>query len=177
MQKKTAIAGLIIIGFLLLLASVIFFIEKSKEFRRLDPLELESMSKEDIVQTIYDHQAKTTPYYIFIPIFGFFGVVVGASVYFVLNQDLEKKDKTLKHNTNVVLKLLSAEERKVINKLLENNGKVHQSEITYMEGFTKVRAHRIVEILVKKGIVKKETLGKARLITLESDIYEVLKKN
>ncbi|MGV8163092.1 MAG: helix-turn-helix transcriptional regulator [Candidatus Nanoarchaeia archaeon] len=176
MKNKTAIASLIVLGFLLLVASVVFYVDKTRDLRRIDPLELESMTKEDIIQTIYERQAESTPFYYFIPIFGFFGVVVGASVYFVLSSDLEKKDKTLKSNTAVLLKLLSAEERKVINKLLDNNGKVHQSEITYMEGFTKVRAHRLVEILLKKGIVKKETLGKARLITLEKELYEVLKK-
>lgn len=176
MKNKTAIAGLIILGFLLLVTSIVFYVEKTRDQRRIDPLDLESMTKEDIIQTIYERQAESTPFYYFIPIFGFFGVVVGASVYFVLSSDLEKKDKTLTNNTAVVLKLLSAEERKVVNKILDNNGKLHQSEITYMDGYTKVKSHRIVETLLKKGIVKKEILGKARLITLENDLYEVLKK-
>jgi hypothetical protein len=177
MKNKTAIASLIILGFLLLVASVFFYVEKTRDVRRIDPLDLESMTKEDIIQTIYDMRVESTPFYYFIPIFGFFGVVVGASVYFVLSSDLEKKDKTITNNTSVVLKLLSVEERKVVNKLLDNNGKLHQSEITYMDGYTKVKSHRLVETLLKKGIVKKEILGKARLIILEKDLYDVLKKD
>jgi hypothetical protein len=175
-KNKTIIAGLIILGFLLLAGSVLFYVDKTREQRRIDPLDLESMTKEDIIQTIYERQTESTPFYYFIPIFGFFGAIVGASVYFVLSSDLDKKDKTLSNNTGVLLKLLSFEERKIVNKLLDNNGKLHQSEITYMDGYTKVKSHRLVETLIKKGIVKKEIIGKARLIILENDLYDVLKK-
>jgi uncharacterized membrane protein len=45
-----------------------------------------------------------------------------------------------------------------------------------MEGFTKVRAHRIVEALVSKGILQKEKLGKMRIIRMNNEFYEILKK-
>jgi len=63
---------------------------------------------------------------------------------------------------------------KIIN--VENNGKLQQIEITYMEGYTKVKAHRIIENLVQKGILTKEKLGKMRLIKMNKDFYEILKE-
>jgi hypothetical protein len=175
-KKKLIIAGFIAISFILLTTSVIFFIEKTRELRKLDPLELEDMSKEEILQTIYErHAQENTPFYYFIPLFGFFGVAVGSAIYFIISTDLEKKDQIIQFNTDVILKLLDPDERKVINKIVESNGKVSQAEITYMDGFTKVKAHRIVERLVQKDILTKEAMGKMRLIRINKELYEFLK--
>lgn len=177
MDKKRALIGILVaLSFILLIISVIMYIEASKDIRRLDPLELESMSKEDIIQNIYDRQAKgNISFYYFIPMFAFFGIAVGALMYYLFAGELERKQEVIKNNSEVILKLLAPEERKVIQKLVEGGGKAQQSEITYMEGYTKVKAHRIIESLVKKGIVEKEALGKMRLIKLKNEFYEVLK--
>jgi len=174
-KKRIIIAGLVIASFILLIASIIFFMNKLHEVRQLDPLELELMQKEEILQQIYEKQNQT-PFYYFIPIFSFFGIVIGTLIYYILAGDIEKKEKIIHHNTDIILKLLQPEERKAINKLVENHGKVQQAEITYMEGFTKVKAHRVVESLVKKGIVQKEIMGKMRLIKMNDEFYNVLKK-
>jgi len=173
-KKKTVISGLIIVAFILFLVSVIFYADTLHNLKKIDPLELESMSRDQIIQEVYKRQTGT-PFYYFIPIFGFFGIVVGALVYYIMSGDVEKKEKILYHNTDVIMQLLDSEERKVIRKIVENQGKIQQVEITYMEGFTKVRAHRIVESLVQKGILDKEKLGKMRLIRMNKDLYEILK--
>jgi hypothetical protein len=174
-KKRVVLAGLIIISFILLLGSIIFFMNRLHNLRQLDPLELEAMSKDDILKQINERQVGT-PFYFFIPIFSFFGIAVGALIYYILSGSLEKKDKVIKHNTDVILKLLAPEERKVISKIVENRGKISQSEITYMEGFSKVKAHRVVISLANKGIVTKETYGKMRMIKMNDEFYEVLKK-
>ena len=176
MKRKAIIISLILISFVLLIVSILFYIDKSREFRRIDPLELESMAKEQILQEIYDRQSNASmPFYYFIPVFGFFGLVVGALVYYMMSDDLERKDKVLVQNTSVIMQLLEPQERKVIKKLVENGGKIQQVEITYMEGFTKVKAHRIIESLVQKGIIEKEKLGKMRQLHLNKDLYVILK--
>lgn len=176
-KKKHLIIALIVVSFILLVASVIFYIDRTRELRRLDPLELESMLREDIIQYIYERQAKeTTPFYYFIPIFSFFGLVIGALIYYLLSEDIEKKDHLIKYNTGVVLQLLGPEERKIIKKIVDEGGKLHQSEITYMEGYTKVKAHRIIDALAQKGIVQKEKLGKMRLIRMNREFYELLRE-
>lgn len=176
-KNKNLIIALIVVSFILLVASVIFYIDQTREARRIDPLEIEDMSKEEIIQFIYERQAKeSTPFYYFIPIFAFFGLVVGALIYYMLYGDIEKKNQLIRYNTDVVLRLLDPEERKIIKKIVDDGGKLHQSEITYMEGYTKVKAHRIIESLAEKGIVQKEKLGKMRLIRMNREFYELLKE-
>lgn len=176
-DKKHVIAGLIVLSFALLILSSVIYISKVRNERQIDPLELESKTKEQIIQYVYEKQATThLPFYYIIPIFSFFGIVIGALVYYVMNEDLEKKQKTIEYNTEVILKLLNPEERRVIKKIVENSGKIQQVEITYMEGFTKVKSHRIVESLVNKGILFKESMGKMRMIRMNDDFYNILKK-
>jgi len=176
-NKKIFVMVMVILSFILLIVSILFYLEKVREQRRIDPLELESMSQEDIIQYIYDKQAEgNTPFYYFIPIFAFFGIAVGALIYYILSGDLEKKEKIIEYDTELILKLLNPEERKVMRKIVENEGKVQQIEITYMEGYTKVKAHRIIESLVQKGILEKEKLGKMRLIRMNKGFYDILKK-
>ncbi|MFH0876329.1 MAG: hypothetical protein V1859_10410 [archaeon] len=177
MKKKYIISSLIIISFVLLVISVVFFLNSTKEQRKIDPSDFEIMTKEEIIQYIYDKQSEGhAPFYYFIPIFGFFGIVVGTLIYYIMSGDIEKKQQIIQHNSDIVLKLLNPEERKVIKKIVDSEGKIQQLEITYMEGFTKVKAHRIIESLVNKGILEKNKLGKTRMIRLNKDLYLMLKK-
>ena len=81
----------------------------------------------------------------------------------------------IEYNTDVILKLLNPQERKVIKKIVDEGGKIQQMEITYMEGFTKVKSHLILDSLEKKGILYKEKLGKMRLVKMNDEFYEILK--
>jgi hypothetical protein len=175
-KKRIIITALVIISFVLLISSILFLINKYREQRMLDPLELEAMQKEQILQKVYEKQGTAGKiYYYFIPIAAFFGLAVGALVFYILSGDLEKKDKIIKYDTDIILKLLTPEERKIVKKIVESEGKVQQAEITYMEGYTKVRAHRIVESLGKKGILTKEKLGKINVIRMNKGLYDILK--
>ncbi|MEM4756327.1 MAG: hypothetical protein QW594_04305 [Candidatus Woesearchaeota archaeon] len=56
---------------------MVVYIDKTKEVRRISPLELESMQKEQIIQMLYERQAnKAIPFYYFIPLFGFLGLLL-----------------------------------------------------------------------------------------------------
>jgi hypothetical protein len=176
-KKRIIITMLVIISFILLISSILFLINKYREQRMFDPLELESMQKEQIIEEVYQKQATSGKiYYYFIPIAAFFGLVVGALVFYILSGDIEKKDKMIKYDTDMILKLLTPEERKVVKKIVENHGKVQQAEITYMEGYTKVRAHRIIQSLEKKGMLEKEKLGKVNVIRMNKGLYEILRE-
>jgi uncharacterized membrane protein len=168
---------MIAVSFLLLLASVILYAQKTHELRQLDPLELESMSQADIIQLIYDRQSQTnTPLYYLIPIFAFFGLAVGATIYHVMSSDLEKKEKAIEKNNGVILKLLTGEERNVVNTLVEQGGKVRQYELSHLPNLNKVRTHRVILKLEQKGIIEKQKLGKVNNIVLNNELYEFLKK-
>ncbi|MCK5039456.1 MAG: hypothetical protein KAR87_00625 [Candidatus Aenigmarchaeota archaeon] len=75
---------------------------------------------------------------------------------------------------NIILKFLSPNERTIIRKLIEKEGTILQSEITRIEWMGKLKTHRAVEELKRKGIIKTEKYGKTNRIILEKDVADVL---
>ncbi|MEM4638074.1 MAG: hypothetical protein QXK76_03590 [Candidatus Woesearchaeota archaeon] len=176
MNKKIVI-GVISISFILLIFSIILYAQKTHELRKVDPLELESMSQSEIIQYIYEKQSENKmPLYYLIPIFAFFGLVVGATIYHIMSSDIEKKEKTIQKNNQIILKLLTGEERNVVNTLVEQGGKVRQYELSHLPNLNKVKTHRIILKLEQKGIIEKQRLGKINNIVLDKELYEFLKK-
>ncbi|MEM3373821.1 MAG: hypothetical protein QXE31_01240 [Candidatus Woesearchaeota archaeon] len=177
-KKKFFVVSIIIISFILLLITIILFFNQIREERKIDITEIELMTKEEIIQYIYNKQAKDhLPFFYLVPLFSFFGILIGLLIYYIMSKDIEKNKEIIQHNGEIILKLLNTDERKVIKKIVENEGKILQMEITYMEGFTKVKSHRIIENLIKKGIVEKSDLGKTKMITLNKDLYHLIKDN
>jgi predicted transcriptional regulator len=87
-----------------------------------------------------------------------------------------KKENLKSNNNGNILKLLNPNEKRVVEKIIENKGNALQSEISRMEGMTKLKAHRAVKELERKGIVKLEQYGKTNRIILAKDIKEVILK-
>jgi predicted transcriptional regulator len=87
-----------------------------------------------------------------------------------------KKENLQTNNNGSILKLLNPNEKKVVDKIIENDGSALQSEISRMEGMTKLKTHRAVKELERKGIIKLEQYGKTNRIILTKDIKEVILK-
>ena len=75
---------------------------------------------------------------------------------------------------NIILKFLNSNERTIIKKLIENKGIVLQSEITRIDWMSKLKTHRAVSELKRKGIIQTEKYGKTNRIILEKDVADVL---
>ncbi|MEM4396865.1 MAG: hypothetical protein QXR30_04395 [Candidatus Woesearchaeota archaeon] len=179
MNSKTTriiLIVLIIGSFLMITFLFIFINHQFRQYQRFDLAELELMSKEQILNEIATKQERRVPTYIFIPLFSFLGIGVGALVYYLMHNDLEKKEESLKYNVDVILKLLSPEERKIVKKILEKNGEIAQYELVYSENLGKVKVHRILNKLESRGIIIKEHFGKVNKVKLVPEIYEVLRK-
>jgi uncharacterized membrane protein len=120
-------------------------------------------------------------------------IVVPLSYYFLS----KRVDKKLEHNMEIIsklmngkplprktssditereiiLKFLNENERKVLEKLIENEGSVLQSEISRMAEMTTLKTHRAIKDLEKKGIIKKESYGKTNRIILIKEIKDVI---
>jgi len=87
-----------------------------------------------------------------------------------------KEEKIKLTNNGNILKLLNQNEKKVVEKIIENKGSALQSEISRMEGMTKLKTHRAVKELERKGIIKLEQYGKTNRIILSEDIKEIINK-
>ncbi|TRZ54591.1 hypothetical protein D4Q76_02150 [archaeon] len=92
------------------------------------------------------------------------------------NNQTPKKEKKETDSRDIVLKFLNPGERKVLEMLIERKDAVLQSEISRMDGMTKLKTHRAVRDLERKGIIKIESFGKTNRIVLSKDIREVMFK-
>ncbi len=86
------------------------------------------------------------------------------------------KEKKQTNSKGIVLKFLNMGERKVLEMLIERKDAVLQSEISRMDGMTKLKTHRAVKDLERKGIIKTERYGKTNRILLSKDVENILLK-
>jgi hypothetical protein len=105
---------------------------------------------------------------------GALGVAVGASTFYFMSQKVEHTHVAAQKTGEIVLRFLSADERKVIKRLVEEHGKATQAELTRMEGLNKVKVHRILAKLAEKEIVILESYGKTNAVRLKPEIYDAL---
>lgn len=71
-------------------------------------------------------------------------------------------------------RLLEPNEIMVVERLLKETKGIHQKEIVKMPGMNKLKAHRLVERLRKKGIVEVQKEGKTNLIKLNQHIKNLI---
>jgi len=114
-----------------------------------------------------------------VPVFILAGIVIGAIVFFFMSSRLENKQNDLVKVTSTLVQFLNKEEKLVVQKLIDNDGKVLQAEITRIEGIGKVKSHRIIQRLVDRKVIEVESFGKTNIIKLTKEIKSVLlgKKN
>jgi len=112
--------------------------------------------------------------YDLIPLIVTASLVIGAGIYYLMAERVEGKERSMKRNTDLLLRFLGDDERMVVSRLLESNGQVPQTEITKIGGLDKVKAHRIVKRLAARGIVSIEKHGNTNVVTLTKDVMEGL---
>ncbi|MBU4245762.1 MAG: winged helix-turn-helix transcriptional regulator [Nanoarchaeota archaeon] len=93
-----------------------------------------------------------------------------------LSKESALKESTGKMDNAAVLKFFNSNERKILEELIEKNGSVLQSEISRMNGMNKLRTHRTLKDLERKGIIKTESHGKTNRVIMADDIKEILLK-
>ncbi len=104
------------------------------------------------------------------------GIVVGAGVYYLLKEEVAQKVVLAEGSANLLLKFLSEDEREIIQMMAEREGMTTQAEISKLPGMTRLKAHRIVEKMEKKGLIFVEKYGKVNMLRLANELKEVLKK-
>ena len=104
-------------------------------------------------------------------IIGFlFGVVAS---YFYFERKIELPVPSA-DKEKILLSLLQPSERKIMAKIVEKGGEALQSEISRVEGVGKVKAHRVIERLVRRGVLEKEQMGKTNILRLRKDLKDAM---
>jgi uncharacterized membrane protein len=161
-SNRKAIAGIVV---LLALLALVFYLPN-----------IISESNPDVcfVDGVCQHEARVMFLTDLIPIGVLAGIMIGALVFFFMTSKLESKEKSLKTNSAVLLSFLSQDEKKLVNALIENNGRVLQAEVTRLPGMTKVKSHRVVQRLIDRGVIEKDRVGKTNVVRFTRHIREGL---
>ena len=101
-------------------------------------------------------------------------IFVASLFYYLFSMKLEKKEKVITKNIEVLNSILDEDENKVIDILVQNEGEILQSEIS--KKYDKIKAHRILKKLQEKNIINIKKDGKTNKITLKKELKEGLIK-
>jgi len=164
MQNKNV--GLVIIGITLLIGFIIFSFN-----RALTQIVSVSCSHGSACPMWTTLQFQTN---ISIGIMVFVALVGVYLIFFVKDKKKHKKveieqiksKEVNKENYQEVMKELTKEEKKVFEKILDEQGSVFQSKLVEETGFTKVKVTRILDRLEGQGLIERKRRGMTNVVIL-----------
>jgi uncharacterized membrane protein len=106
------------------------------------------------------------------PAFASLGIFIGSLTYYLTFIKMEENKEKRSEIISTLLEILQSDEKEVIKMFLENKGEVLQSKISRSLG--KVKAFRVIESLMKRGVVVKEPYGKTNKIKLNEKFKNIL---
>jgi uncharacterized membrane protein len=112
----------------------------------------------------------TLPIPLLIPTFSSLGIFVGSIVYYLLFPKIEEGKG--KEDLSLFLDFLEPDEKSILQKIIENKGKITQSKLSSQ--FGKVKVFRILEKLKERGIIEKEAYGKTNTIKISEKFSKLL---
>jgi len=101
-------------------------------------------------------------------------IFVGSLLYYLFSFKIDKKEKTIKKNLEVIYSILDKEEEEVLEQLIKNKGEIKQSKISKKYG--KIKAHRILKKLQEKKIIDIKKIGRSNKIKLKEELIGELAK-
>ncbi|MFA5764155.1 MAG: hypothetical protein WC915_05095 [archaeon] len=164
LSNKKTIAGLII---LIGIVSIIFYLPN-----------IISLTNPTVctIDGVCQHEERVNLLTALIPIAIISGVIIGAIVFFFMSVKLEKQNDNLENVTQTLIQFLNKDEKKIVEKIIENDGKIYQSELSRIEGIGKLKSHRIIRRLEERNVIEIEKHGKTNIIKLKKEIKTVLLK-
>ena len=171
-EKKAILALVLIVGFLLLGFSLPTLINAS----------IQAHSIECVVDEQCIHEEQLNSLSLWLPLTFGIALLLGALVYYFLTPqksmeasqastlEIEKLRQAAVESKQAFLKLLNPDERKVVEKILDGNGKALQAEVSRLPGMTKVKSHRVLQKLMDRNVIEKDKLGKTNIIQFTPEI-------
>ncbi|MBI5225291.1 hypothetical protein HY989_05465 [Candidatus Micrarchaeota archaeon] len=105
---------------------------------------------------------------------GTLGLIVGALVYYLMSEQLEKQGVQTKAVKEALFRFLSMDDKSVVNEIINRGGKTYQAELAHLPNMSRLKAHRIVAKLEHSGIVSVRPIGKMRSVELKEELKMVL---
>jgi hypothetical protein len=99
-------------------------------------------------------------------------VFVSCLLYYLFSLKIDSQRGTINKNKEILFSILDEDEKKVIKKLINNNGKIVQSELSLE--FGKLKAHRVIKKLEEKKIIGIKRDGKTNQIKLNEELRREL---
>lgn len=140
----------------------------------LPPLLISANPQACTVDGVCQHEQRLNLLIGLVPVFILAGIVIGAVIFFFMSAKLDNKQKDIQKATETLVQFLNRDEKTVVRKILENNGRVFQSEISRIEGIGKLKSHRILQRLSDRKVIEIEKHGKTNIIKLAKNIQEFL---
>jgi DNA-binding transcriptional ArsR family regulator len=101
-------------------------------------------------------------------------IFVGSLLYYLFSLKIDEKEKFIGKNMEIIYSIIDKDEKKVLDKIIKNNGKIKQSSIS--KDYDKIKAHRIIKKLQEKRIVEIIKEGKTNTIKLNKELKKELVK-
>lgn len=113
------------------------------------------------------------PIPIMIIILSSLGLFVGSLAYYFIVSRYAKEKKSVNKDIELTLNFLEPDEKKVLRELIKNKSGIKQVELERLTGYHRVKVHRILNKLIKKGVIEKEAVGKINRIKLNPRLKEI----
>ena len=101
-------------------------------------------------------------------------IFVGALLFYLFSLKIEKKEKVISKNLEVLSSILDQDENDVLDLIVKHNGEMPQSMIS--KKYDKIKAHRILKKLQEKNIIDLKKEGKNNKVILKKELKEELVK-
>ncbi|MBN2042794.1 MAG: hypothetical protein JW754_03230 [Candidatus Aenigmarchaeota archaeon] len=172
-MKDGNLVGVIIIIFFAVSITLVTMNMVMTTSETLDPELVGTMTTEEIQLYLSERGSSNMLLLYLIPLLAFAGLLVGVISYRFMSNG-KSAESHIKKDGKVILNFLNLSERNVIEKIMESGGKCQQVELSRLPGLSKVKTHRILNDMERKGIIKRERYGKINMIVLDRGLKEAL---
>lgn len=119
-MNKKIIVFAVLLSFTLLIVSTLLFLSAQQKINRsqrsVDVTTIDLYTLDELKEQILNRPEKSNNFIYFIPISAFFGIFVGLLIYYLLSEDIFKKEKNINIKSKAILNLLTKDEKKLLKR-------------------------------------------------------------
>ncbi len=94
-----------------------------------------------------------------------------------IQKTIEPSGNNGDYKINELMRILTPEEKTIVNLLIKNKGEMLQKDISRALGFSRLKTHRILEKMEKRNIIQRIRIGNTNKVILEDWIMKYTLEN